>query len=1220
MSTVQKLQKYSVHTLITTALLTLSFALVLLFSGFNGLDLINHGRLSYEVDVEGSEILLESSTSFLGSGISYQDSSGSWSDVQEIKDTLSSKFSDRYMAYVPLKTGSSKVRIYGKDNVDFVVAPSRDNKVLGASISANDVGSDNTYLKALGVETVESTDLPETGELYDVKNILVVRFPFDLNSSDISADRILELCINGSTTCTVDQTVSSTGVNTALMSDGRVLDVGVSGEDSINDSLFVLGVFEDSPVEIEGSNGPLLQKLVSTNLNIHSLSENDISFENADGSRWNWGYTVFRENLARDIEESSDDFIDEADLTVDRVLTVDGKVQVLVINEDGGDDESLLKSAKASKLGALNVQDQDRAVYEVPTELADEVINKMRIENPEATIQPNYIYTLQSWDNSDPDRSIPSDYDVATHWHLEKINAPEAWKDLGGCVSNDSCTGDSSIKIAVIDTGVAFENYDYDAGGSFSDYLFDPLYVQVPATSSANSVYNEGYDREFRLASELNGVTFDTPYDSWQDYACNTLRLSGGDPQPCNYRETARISHPNDMDGHGTFVTSIIASNISDAAPNKVVGIASNTTIIPINVFTPYDVSMCISSSGGIDPTCAAPGTVDYRSVALTTTIVDGIQHSLNNGAKIINMSLGGVGTDPAIDAAITNARNNDVLVVVAAGNYDDDTQYYFPANSPDAFVVGASNTSDGRASYSNYGDEIDVVAPVGDSSPLATGVWYSCSAGGDCSDESDSNLFKTFTSSTSPSGGAGTSFAAPQVAAAAALVWTVNPDWTVVEVENSLRNSAKDLGTAGFDTSFGYGMLDVEGALGGSTAPPSEGGGSGSGGPSGGEDFDDNLYFTWYDASKSSRKAWILVGNPADSGTANVNIKIGTIINENFSIPAGGRVTPKWPGEIGGPVLVSSSDPIYASQRADYEGSFNEYPSILGSKLTDEYNFTWYDASVSNRKAWILVGNPSSTDTANVNIKIGNLVNENFSVPPGGKVTPKWPGLIGGPITVDSDIPVYASQRADYKGSFNEYAGIPADSLGTKYYFTWYDMSKGSRQAWILVGNPSSSQGANVNIKIGNSVNEDFWIAPGDKVTPKWPGVLDGPVTVTSDIPVYTSQRAEYDGSFNEYAGIPATDLGRKYYFTWYDTSKGSRQAWILVGNPSSYQTANIVVKVGSVITENFIIPPGGRVTPKWLGYLDGPVTVTSDIPVYTSQRAEYDGSFNEYAGIRFE
>ncbi len=969
----------------------------------------------------------------------------------------------------------------------------------------------------------------------------------------------------------------------------------------------VIGLIESSNEESKNT----LISFVDLLKNLYGISKtNRIQFDNKiDSKVFSTVESAYKNSLKTPAKVTSETpeiekaaHFTEESVTDSNTVKINNKLQVVTSGDLSEEQETILKMAG---LKEDSISKKKYKVYDLEENISLQVMNQMNMISEEGSvIQPNYVYRLSSWDNTNPDRSIPTDYNTSTHWYLEKIKTPEVWSDLGGCATDNTCGGDESVIVAILDTGVAYENYDFDTGSDPIAEKFDPFYVDIPTYDTQNGIFNEGHDREFRLSPELGGVNFVSPYDAWQDYSCNSLRYTGTSPDPCNTVELEKINHANDDFGHGSFIASIIASATGDESPNRLVGISHNISIMPVRVFTPNDTVMCMDYLGNPDPTCSDINN-DFRTVAFTTNIIDGIEHAVANNANIINLSLSGPGFDDLVNGAIQNAINSGVLVVVAAGNSNDNASYYFPANSPGAFVVGATDYADNRASYSNYGSEIDIVAPAGDSDPsyYTPGIYYQCSSTQTCSDETNPNLFETFTSQTSPTLGAGTSYSAPMVAAAAALLLYDDPTLTVAELRALIQNSAQDLGPVGKDDDFGYGLLDIEAALGRE------------------ENVEDPIpndqYFTWYDTSRSDRIAWVLVGNPSTTSSASVNIKVGSTINNSYSIPPGGRITPKYLGILDGPVVVTSSIPIFSSERVSYEGSFNEYSGIVVTDLSKKYYFPIYDHSSLTKKSWILVGNPSATETATVNIKIGTVVNTNYSIPPGGRITPKWVGLYDGPVVISSNIDVYASQRSSYEGFFNEFAGIPESQLNTKYYFTWYDTSQSDRKATILVGNPSLTQTATVNIKIANNVNSTFTLGPGLKVLKSWTGILNGPVEVSSNIPIYTTQRAYYIGSFNEYAGIPVNNLKTKYYFTWYDTSKTTRKAWILVGNPSLTQTATVNIKIGNSINQNFTINPNSRITPKWYNILNGPVIVTSNIPVYATQRADYEGSFNEYPGI---
>ena len=139
----------------------------------------------------------------------------------------------------------------------------------------------------------------------------------------------------------------------------------------------------------------------------------------------------------------------------------------------------------------------------------------------------------------------------------------------------------------------------------------------------------------------------------------------------------------NDTLGHGTHVAGIAAGLANNGI--GIVGIASGCKIMPIKV-------------------------LDDQGTGSDANIIEGIKYATDHGAGVINMSLGGPGSSDAIQDAINYAINHGVNVVVAAGNENGaiDT----PGNCQGVITVGAIDRNRQRASYSNFGSKLDVVAP----------------------------------------------------------------------------------------------------------------------------------------------------------------------------------------------------------------------------------------------------------------------------------------------------------------------------------------------------------------------------------------------------------------------------------------------------------------------------------------------------------------------------
>lgn len=291
------------------------------------------------------------------------------------------------------------------------------------------------------------------------------------------------------------------------------------------------------------------------------------------------------------------------------------------------------------------------------------------------------------------------------------INLESAW---------DVTKGSSSVVVAVVDTGVAYENYGAQ-------------YAKAP--DLANTKFVAGYDF-------VNGDT-----------------------------------HPNDDNGHGTHVTGTIAQSTNNSLGTA--GIAFDTSIMPVKVLDQ-------SGSGSIQ------------------SVSDGIVFAADQGAKVINMSLGSSEPSTTLQNAVAYAYSKGVAIVASSGN--DNGAVSYPA-AYDAYViaVGATRYDETRSNYSNFGAQLDLVAPGGDTNVDQNQDGYG-----------DGILQQTFQTNPKRFGYyffQGTSMAAPHVSGVAALLIAkgVNgPD----RVREALQKTAEDKGTAGLDDLYGAGLVDAKAAL----------------------------------------------------------------------------------------------------------------------------------------------------------------------------------------------------------------------------------------------------------------------------------------------------------------------------------------------------------------------------------------------------------------------
>jgi subtilase family protein len=173
--------------------------------------------------------------------------------------------------------------------------------------------------------------------------------------------------------------------------------------------------------------------------------------------------------------------------------------------------------------------------------------------------------------------------------------------------------------------------------------------------------------------------------------------------------------------------------------------------------------------------------------------VIQGIEHALDAGQGVINMSFGFDGYDRLLADEIDVAFGNGTLLVAAAGNdFLEGNAQHSPAALPHVLTVAATDQQNHSSSFSNRSLAVDLSAP-GEGIPVAVPTWASASgyASGD-----------------------GTSFSSPMVAGAAAWVWTRRPELDVTQLFDLMRWSATDIDVQGFDEDTGWGLLTVPAAL----------------------------------------------------------------------------------------------------------------------------------------------------------------------------------------------------------------------------------------------------------------------------------------------------------------------------------------------------------------------------------------------------------------------
>ncbi|WP_444920508.1 S8 family peptidase [Microbulbifer sp. CnH-101-G] len=316
------------------------------------------------------------------------------------------------------------------------------------------------------------------------------------------------------------------------------------------------------------------------------------------------------------------------------------------------------------------------------------------------------------------------------------------------------------------------------------------------------------------------------PGDWYTDKAC------GDDP---------RIPSESDSSWHGTHVAGTIAGVTNNNM--GIAGVAYKAKIVPIRV---------LGRCGGY-----------------TSDIADGIiwgaggsvsgLPSNPNPAQVLNLSLGGGGScATTTQNAINTARSLGATVVVAAGNESDNASQYTPASCDGVITIASTNRDGGRSYFSNYGSVVDVAAPGGAQSFAndPNGILSTHNSGSTIAG-SDSYVYMQ-----------GTSMAAPHVAGAAALLYSVNPGLGPDDIESILTTTARSFPSS--CSGCGAGIVDAAAAV-AMASGGSDGDGNGDGGDNG-----NGGGVSWTETNLSGNSgSWSDFTIEVAAGTSSLNIEM---------------------------------------------------------------------------------------------------------------------------------------------------------------------------------------------------------------------------------------------------------------------------------------------------------------------------------------------------------
>ncbi|PGT18969.1 S8 family serine peptidase [Bacillus cereus] len=316
---------------------------------------------------------------------------------------------------------------------------------------------------------------------------------------------------------------------------------------------------------------------------------------------------------------------------------------------------------------------------------------------------------------------------------------------------------------------VVFVEKDHIISADFSPN--DPFY-RTPTQTSNDGLQNQwglrrvnpekAWDRARNIQGSVTVAILDSGIDP------NHPDLAAKIVSPTNFTN----NNPNDFidqHGHGTHVAGIAAGITNNRT--GIAGMSFNTAnIMPVRV-------------------------LDANNLGRITWFIAGVLYATNNGANVINMSLGGAFYSNTFQLAINFAWQQGIIIVAAAGNRGND-QVQYPAGYNFVLAVSATNQANDRASFSSWGMNVGIAAPG--TAILSTTPTYN----------TGNNLLNYDAL-------AGTSMATPFVSGLAAMIFAIYPQLSNQEVIQIIQRAANpiDATIKEWNTFFGYGLLDASNA-----------------------------------------------------------------------------------------------------------------------------------------------------------------------------------------------------------------------------------------------------------------------------------------------------------------------------------------------------------------------------------------------------------------------
>ncbi len=312
---------------------------------------------------------------------------------------------------------------------------------------------------------------------------------------------------------------------------------------------------------------------------------------------------------------------------------------------------------------------------------------------------------------------------------------------------------------------------------------------------------------------------------------------------------------------------------------------------------------------------------------------------------------------------------------------------------------------------------------------------------------------------------------------------------------------------------------------------------------------LDTTYWLPWY--NNVDLDTQLRIGNVSNStATVRVYIEGAEMAGSPFTLAPGTSTRASFPGVNNGPVKIVSNVKIVTSERVIYKvdgipASYSETMALPNRQADKIYWLPWYNNNDSLDSQLRFANVSTSTATVRVYIAGAKMPGSPFTLAPGTSTRANFPGVIGGPVKIVSNVKIVASERVIYRANgvninYTETMALPNRELDKTYWLPWYNNAELSTALFIT---NISSRTATVRVYIAGAEmpGSPFILTSGTILGDAFDNNNNGPVKIVSNVNILTNVQVTYRvnniiTSYTEMMGLPNRQLDTAYWLPWYN------------------------------------------------------------------------------------